>query len=201
MNKILSIIALLLFAVLIAQNSACRKEIPDCNDNNCPGMLRCNQDGLCACADSEIQVPSSKLCAKLEQYNFLAAQTSGTCLPKNFMLRFIENPDSVRHNDPNQGIAAMLSYAADEFGKDTPTTEYEKFDVNPDGIVGDKMRLYPLFKWYPTGIVADGGCDYIIEGEWTHPDTLRTTMRMLSCIPADIPEASNIFRVSFVRVK
>jgi hypothetical protein len=200
MNKFLSATALVLLISLIVQNTACRKEIPYCSRETCPGMLTCNQDDICACYGDQIQLPGTSLCFNPKGYNFLAQQSGSNCLPSNFILRFRDNPDSIRHDNPNQGISAMISYIWSG-PKSFPNSTYKKFDVNPDGLVGDRFWFYPALYWRPTGDSRDGRCNYVIEGEWTHPDTLATIVRIYSCDPDDLPEVNNQYRVSFIRIK
>jgi hypothetical protein len=128
------------------------------------------------------------------------ALNSPTVLPPDFTLAFRTHPDSLPLTAPEVGYSANVNLVHGNIGKTVSSRSYRKFDINPNGLTGDKFRFYPFQKWWPTGNMRDGYCDLIIEGEWIHPDTLSTVIRMEYCSPETMPEKDNLFRVKFARV-
>jgi hypothetical protein len=200
MNKqTISIFILSLVALFLLQNLACEKE-PQCSVRDCPNMLQCF-DNECGCGPGKVQIGTS-ICADPAYYHFLATGATQNFLPQNFLVLLNGNPDSLKSTNPNTPVRGDLRYIYEPYsGRGVRMANYTKYDLNPNGIVGDGFSFTPIFKGRPTGSASDGSCSFTIEGRWTSPDTITAVFRMLHCTPSTMPEIDSLYPVLFVKVK
>jgi hypothetical protein len=192
---ILTIVFLTFLNIVV--HVACKKE-PQCQTIDCPGMLECH-DNKCSCGPDEIPIGTTT-CVRPSSKAFLADGDAGNTLKEKTVIFFHENPDTLNSTNPNVGVYGSLNVRY-EGAKQSPQESYVKFDLNPNGLVGDMFDYTAIGRHFPTGFATDGYCNINIRGTWTHPDTLATIVRLISCVPYDIPEADNLYRVKFIRVK
>jgi hypothetical protein len=200
MKKFLIFSILILVLLNIFVHMSCQKEEPLCRRDDCPGMLSCH-DNICSCAPDDIAIGTTT-CVQPIGFNrtYLADGTAGDMLREKTVIFFHEIPDTIRSNNPNTGVNAGLTIAY-EGARFHPMENYLKFDLNPDGIVGDAFYYTLYERRRLTSTPSDGYCYVNIQGTWTHPDTIAAKVRLISCVPYDVPEADNMYRVKFIKVK